>query len=167
MKVINFGILFLVIQYIYSYTYAYAISSKELLENAKRYDGEIIYFEGEVIGEVMRRGAVTWLNLSDGECAIGVVTQTVQLPKITYYGSYKAIGDRLGVEGIFHRACSEHGGELDIHATSIKIVEPGHLVKHPINLGKVRIALILLLIVLILISIHSFKTRIRKVNYIR
>jgi hypothetical protein len=163
MKLINFVILFLLIGYIHSYADTYiVVSSTKLVKEAKRYDGKLVYFEGEVIGEVMRRGKVAWLNLSDGGFVIGVFANIHQLPKITYFGGYKAIGDKIGVEGIFHRACSQHGGELDIHAISLKITKQGHIVQHPINLQKVRIALILSLIAIIVIIIHFIKTKVKK-----
>lgn len=134
--------------------YASPISSTELIEKAKEYDGKMVYYEGEVIGSVMKRGNIAWLNISDGNFAIGVFVQISQLPKITYHGCYKAIGDRIMVKGIFHRACPNHGGELDIHATSLEIIKPGNLVKHPINLVRVRIALLLSLIALLIIITH-------------
>lgn len=161
MRLINYGILFLLVGYIPSYALTYAISSKELVQEAKRYNGQMIYFEGEIIGEVMRRGDTAWLNISDGGFAIGVFAQTSHLPKITYYGGYKTVGDRIQVKGVFNRTCSMHGGELDIHAKSLTIVKQGHLVEHPINLSRVRIALFLSLIALILVIIHFLKTKSR------
>lgn len=154
----------MLIGYTYSYAYTYTISSTKLVEEAKKYDGKLVYFEGEIIGEVMKRGKVAWLNLSDGGFVIGIFAHIQQLPKITYFGGYKAIGDRIGVEGIFHRACSRHRGELDIHAHSIKIVKQGHIVKHPINLHKVRIALILSLIAIIVVIIHLLRQRFKKIG---
>lgn len=142
------------------YAWTYSISSSELIEKASQYDGKMVYFEGELIGEVMKRGDFAWLNLSDGAFGIGVFANSSQLPKITYHGGYKSRGDTLRVKGIFHHACPEHGGDLDIHANSIKVIKPGYLVKHPINLTKVRLALLLSLIALILISIHVIKTKV-------
>lgn len=159
MRVINYGILFLLLGYIPSYALTYAISSKELIQEAKRYNGQMICFEGEIIGEVMKRGDIAWLNISDGGFAIGVFAQTSHLPKITYYGGYKTVGDRIQVKGIFNRTCSMHGGELDIHAKSLKIVKPGYIVDRPINLHKVRIILLLSLIAIVLIIIFLLKEK--------
>jgi len=140
--------------------YAAVISSTELINLAKKYDGKIVYFEGEVIGEVMKRKDIAWLNLSDStNSCLGIFAEIWQIPKITYHGGYKAIGDTIRVKGIFHRACQTHGGELDIHALSLKIVKQGQQIQHPINITRVRIALLLSLITIILII-----TQIIKVN---
>lgn len=160
----NFVILFLLIGCINLYASTYTVSSTRLVEEAKGYDKKLVEFEGEIIGEVMKRGKVAWLNLSDGGYIIGIFAKVELLPKITYFGGYKAIGDRIRVKGIFHHACSEHGGEIDIHADSLKVVKQGYVVKHPINLQKVRIALILSLIAILVVIIHFIKTKVKKIG---
>jgi len=141
--------------------YAATISSRELINSAKEYDGKIVYFEGEIIGEMMKRKDVAWLNLSDlPNSCLGIFAQISQIPKITYYGGYKAVGDTIRVKGIFYRACSIHGGEIDIHALSLKIVKPGHQILHPINITRVKIAFLLSLIALLVIITYLIKTKV-------
>lgn len=144
-----------------AYTSTLTVSSSELIKKAAQYDGKTVYFEGELIGEVMKRGKSAWLNLSDGKFAIGVFTPIAHLPKITWYGGYKARGDILKVKGVFHHACPAHGGDLDIHAVSLEIAKPGYCVKHPMNLARVRVVFWLSLIALILIITYVIKTKIR------
>ncbi|MCM8823992.1 MAG: DNA-binding protein, partial [Candidatus Omnitrophica bacterium] len=48
------------------------IDSTKLIGNAKEYDGKIIIYEGEVIGDIMLRGKYAWINVNDGKGTIGV-----------------------------------------------------------------------------------------------
>jgi len=120
------------------------ISSAELISNAKKYDGKQVGYRGEIIGEVMKRGDFAWVNLHDGENAIGIWVPFVLTKNIIYTGSYKAKGDIFEVFGVFNRACPEHGGDLDIHAEVFNKIESGMIVSEEINPGKKHKALIFL-----------------------
>lgn len=116
--------------------FAQSISSAELINNAKQYDAKTVTYEGEVIGEIMKRGDFAWINVHDGKNAVGIWLDAALTKEIIYTGSYQAIGDSVEVEGIFHRACPEHGGDLDIHAQSLRKVAPGRLLTKKLNLNK-------------------------------
>jgi hypothetical protein len=120
------------------------ISSTELINNAKNYDGKVVTFAGEVIGDVMRRGGSAWVNVYDGQNAVGIWIRNSLLKDITYTGSYKSIGDAVEITGTFHRACPEHGGDLDIHALGLRKVASGRLVQDKPNLAKRSLAIIFL-----------------------
>jgi len=124
--------------------YAQPISSAELINNAKKYNGQVVVFEGEAIGEVMVRGDYVWANLSDGSNAIGVWMPLAMADPIKYTGNYKYRGDWVEVIGIFNRACVQHGGDLDIHAQSLEKTLPGRAVRNRINTNKITLVLILL-----------------------
>ncbi|MCX5703631.1 MAG: DNA-binding protein [Candidatus Omnitrophica bacterium] len=104
---------------------AQPVSSTELINNAKLYDGKAVVYEGEVIGDVMARGDYAWVNVNDGKNAIGIWIDASLANDIAYKGSYKAKGDWLEITGILHRACPQHGGDLDIHAFAIRKISPG------------------------------------------
>ncbi len=140
---------------------ATAVSSKELLENPGEYDGEEITFEGEAIGDIMVRGEFAWVNVRDEHGAIGVFCPLELAEKIGYRGSYGFKGDTLSVRGEFHRACAEHGGDSDIHAEKILIVQEGGERSHPLTSGKTRASVILPAIVLFLAVIHLIVRRFR------
>jgi hypothetical protein len=134
------------------------ISSAELLNNSKERDGKKVVYRGEVIGEVMKRGDFAWVNLHDGDNAIGIWVPLALIDEITYFGSYKAKGDIIEVSGIFHRACPEHGGDLDIHALSLRKIESGKLTPEVIKPLRLKQALILLgILLLIWISTLFFR----------
>ena len=104
---------------------AQSVSSTELIQNAAQYDGKGIIYEGEVIGEVMKRNSGAWVNVSDGYNTIGVWVPHDLAAKIKYIGGYKVKGDIVQIRGLFNYACSVHGGDLDIHAESLRIVKSG------------------------------------------
>jgi len=122
---------------------AQIVSSEELIRDAAQYDGKVIVFAGEVVGEVMSRGQHAWVNIHDGANALGVWMRSEAAREITA-GSYKTKGDWLEVTGTFNRACPEHGGDLDIHATAIRKIKPGRVIIERLNLDKKREALVLL-----------------------
>jgi len=165
-----------------------SISSTDLINNAKQYDGQTIAYEGEVIGDVMARKnfisditffiqtrfqhrligdrmvppVFAWVNVNDGNNAIGIWVGDNLAKKITYTGSYKFVGDTIFVEGEFNRACLQHGGDLDIHANSLTIVEKGYAVKEKINIQKIIASLAFLVIVLFLGLLRILRRRVKK-----
>jgi hypothetical protein len=66
------------------------------------------------------------------------------LKDIAYTGAYKSKGDWLEITGVFHRACPEHGGDLDIHAQGIRKINNGCAITHKLNIDKRNLAVALL-----------------------
>jgi hypothetical protein len=135
-----------------SYCHAQAPSSLELINNAKQYDGKIVTYKGEVIGDVMIRGEYVWLHVNDGIIAIGIWAPKTMTKDIRYAGDYHKKGDIVEVTGMFHRSCLEHGGDLDIHAQSIDEISFGNKILHTVSRRKINLALGLFL-ALILVSL--------------
>jgi hypothetical protein len=141
------------IDYRLSTSFAQPLSSSELINNAKQFDGKIVVYEGEVIGDVMVRGNYAWINLNDGQNAIGIWIPASLGKEIVYTGSYKSKGDWIEITGIFHRACVVHGGDLDIHASALRKTSTGKPTIEPLNVAKrnqVLIGLGILCLILIL-----------------
>lgn len=139
--------------------FAQSVSSSELINNAKQYDGKIVGYQGEAIGDIMTRGDYAWVNVNDGDNAIGIWVSAALAKKISLTGGYKSRGDKIEISGIFHRACLEHGGDLDIHAQSIGIIEPGRLIAEKLNTSKRNFALILLSILAIIWILSRLSSR--------
>lgn len=125
------------------------IGSNDLIDNASEYDGYEVVYTGEIIGDIMNRGEYTWLNVSDGNNAIGVWVKSSDIGDIKIAGRYDAHGDTVGITGIFHRVCADHGGDFDIHAEQIELVEKGYTVSHTVEPIKVFIGIVLFLSALI------------------
>jgi hypothetical protein len=122
-----------------------AISSTDLIEHGKEQDGHEVEFVGEVIGDAMARGDHLWVNVSDGSnSALGVWAAESAWPTIRFYGSGDARGDTVRVRGIFSRSCAEHGGDMDLHATSVVVVAPGAPTPHAVRGPRVVAAVALL-----------------------
>jgi len=124
--------------------YAQSISSAELIDNAKQFDGKTVVYIGEVIGDIMIRGEYAWVNVNDGKNAIGVWINKDLIKDIHYMGSYKFKGDVVEVSGTFNRACLQHGGDLDIHAQSLTKRIAGRPAQEMPNFKKRNIVILLL-----------------------
>lgn len=120
-----------------------AVSSNDLIDHAKDYDNQTIVYEGEVLGDILYRGEHAWLAVSDGSNTIGVYVTAEQAKQISFVGGYGVRGDTIRIEGVFHRACAEHGGDLDIHADSIKVRSVGSMVETPVSRLTVILAIAL------------------------
>ncbi len=141
------SIIIMVFGLIVPIAYAQPISSSDLINNAKQYDGKIVDYRGEVIGDIMIRGQYTWVNINDGQNAIGIWTTKALIKDIIHKGSYGFKGDVVEITGKFNRSCSEHGGDLDIHAQTMRKATSGKQIFESLDFNKIKIALVLLGIV--------------------
>lgn len=139
--------------------FAQASTSLDLLNNAKQYDGKTVNYKGEVIGDVMIRGDYAWVHVNDGTIAIGIWAPKSLIKGIRYAGDYHKKGDTVEVSGTFHQSCSEHGGDLDIHASEIKKVTSGIRIVQPISRKKVYIGVYSLIFVLLFYALKRFLQR--------
>ncbi len=139
------------------------LNINQLIEESQLYDQKEVSISGEVIGKPMNRGEYVWLNINDGQNAIGISVLKKELPDIRYYGSYHEKGDQVMVTGIFFKACKQHGGETDIHGTTIQILQKGEKIPHTVSISKVIIAISLLLVG-VGIAIGTYQTINKKKN---
>jgi len=134
------------------------VSSRRLIENAKFYDGRTIVYTGEAVDAIMRRGEYGWVNVYDGDEAIGIWCPAVLLDRIRLVGNYKTKGDTVRIVGVFNRACQEHGGELDIHADTLTVSKPGYAIRRRVDGRRVRLVVILFLVTIVVAAV--FRKRI-------
>ncbi|MEI8349438.1 MAG: hypothetical protein WCI77_04740 [Candidatus Omnitrophota bacterium] len=151
-----------VLCFLLSPCYAATLSSSELIANAKQYDGKIVVYHGEVIGDVMVRGSYAWINVNDSQNAIGIWLESKLVKDIQYTGGYTSRGDLIAITGTFHRACIEHGGDLDIHAKSTAIYKKGSKLEEKSSPFKIKVAIYLLIICLTLTVIYFITLGYRK-----
>ena len=134
-------------------------SSTQLVEKPTTYNGTTVTFTGEAIGEVMVRGDYAWIHLNDDAYEEKNVEEGAKLggynsgmaiwipaaltKPVDSYGDYKHEGSIVQITGTFNAACKEHGGDMDIHATALRVVRPGHDVVDAIALWKVLLAIAL------------------------
>ncbi len=120
---------------------AVEVNTAELLDDWERYDGREVIFRGEAIGDIMRRGDSAWITVNDdsysrearleagelggGNSGMGVWLPVEEAEKIETLGRYGTVGDLVEVRGVFNADCLEHGGDFDIHASSLVVIYPG------------------------------------------
>jgi hypothetical protein len=126
-----------------SVTVAEALTSAAMIEKARDWDGAETAYTGEVIGDILPRGSYAWINVSDGANAIGIWVPDEFARQITHIGRYGMRGDTVRVTGVFHRACPDHGGDLDIHAANLEVISAGHTVPHAVAPVKIIIAAVM------------------------
>lgn len=151
-----------------------AVSSVELIENPERYNGRRVVYEGEAVGEILRRGDSAWLTLNDdeygerpfrvhqelkgGNTGIGVYGPYDLAARVTRLGSYDSLGDKVRVEGTFHEASPDHGGDLMIEFDSLTVVRRGHPLGQN-HVGRKLLALAALAAVSLLLGYLLYKSR--------
>jgi hypothetical protein len=151
------------------------VNSASLVENANQWNGRMVTFRGEAIGECMVRGKMAWIHLNDDAymeknieegAALGgynsghAVWVSVEMARvIRFFGDFKHDGDIAKVSGVFNAACREHGGDMDIHASSMEILRIGHPVGHLVNTTRMMVAAILFVLAGILYGIRRIAER--------
>ncbi len=151
------------------------VSVKDLTESAENYDGQTLTIEGEVIGDILQQGDYAWITVNDDpyitreaqeerlragfNIGIGVWLPTSEARKVKVLGGYKNVGDRVSVTGVFHRADSEHGGDTDIVAQSLAVLQEGQPVSRPLTLIRWIILAGLAMLALLLWRIRRARIR--------
>ena len=102
----------------------------------------------------MKRGEFAWVNVYDGEYAIGLLAPISQINDIQITGDYGHKGDMIEATGVFYRADEENGGDLCIHTDSIRVLRRGYKVEHPVNKAKIIFIVFLSLVVILLARIY-------------
>jgi hypothetical protein len=133
------------------YAQTASVSSTELINNAKKYDGQAVVYSGEVIGDVMMRGDSAWINVNDGQNAVGIWLGKEQAQAIKFTGSYRYNGDQIEVSGVFNRNCSQHGGDMDIHAQEVRITKTGNVLGEETDVRKRNVVYILLGVIIFVV----------------
>jgi len=119
------------------------VGSADLIEKASSFDGKTVTYGGEVVGDILYRGDNAWIGISDGANTVSVYIPAGEAKNISYVGGYRVVGDTVQITGVFHRACTEHGGDLDIHADAVNIVRAGHTEEDDPSAGLTAAAAVL------------------------
>lgn len=117
-----------------------SVNVASLLADPARYDSQEVSIEAEAIGDRLHARHGTWVNFLDTTAAIGCFVPTSLAKDIHLLGGYKLKGDVFRVTGVFHASCPKHGGELDIHADRLELLQKGRPTPRPISRAKVALA---------------------------
>ncbi len=117
-------------------------------------DGSEVRFTGEVVGDIVNaENGYKWINvMGSANNVISVHVTDEQAKLVQHIGNYHNSGTVLRVTGEYHVACPKHQGELDVHASSIDLVDAGGPVEHLLNSGRVLAAIMLVMLALIVLS---------------
>jgi hypothetical protein len=135
--------------------WATTVSSTQLVEEPARWDGLTVTFAGEAVGEAMARGDDVWLHLNDDAYVAGTIEQGAPpsgynsgqavvatadtAAAVTVFGDHRHHGDIVEVVAVFNAACPEHGGDMDLHVTSLRVLKPGATVDDPPGAAKLAL----------------------------
>lgn len=142
-----------------SLSWAKTFSADTLINESNQLDGKSVDFQGEVIGDIMRHDKYCWINVNDGTQAIGVYCTAEMTRSIKFVGDYKHTGDIIKVRGKFHKACQQHGGELDIHAQQVRIIKTGSLRNYPLTISKIYFALSLIFCSVLTLGLFIYRKK--------
>lgn len=148
-KIIFTTIIFTIISFPIN-AYAKSQTLNDLIEKGETFDKKEVRVNGEAIGEMLNRKDYSWININDTSNAMGIYMKKEDGLKIKMYGGYKQKGDTIEVVGTFNRACKEHGGDMDIHAKKVKIIEEGEVFQSYLPKEKVVVAIVTTVLALLL-----------------
>jgi hypothetical protein len=123
----------------------YAQSINDLLSNPEAFDNQLVTVRGEVLG-ILKRGNKAWINIQENSYAIGVWCEVWMLENLKVVADYQHLGDVVEITGVFHKACTEHGGDPDIHAENLIVVERGYRIQREINWWLMAVSVFLLIL---------------------
>jgi len=121
----------------------YDTTGPEIASSGSGLDGAIVRFEGEVVSEPLFGGqGHVWVNVLSEGTAIGVWMPDEMTAEIEVFGRYSHTGDIVRVTGRLSEACDEHGGDLDVHAESLELIERGERREHAVEWWKLGVGLV-------------------------
>lgn len=105
-------------------------------------DGQTVQLEGEVVSETLAGGkGHVWVNVLSGGTAIGIWAPEELTGGLEVLGDWGHTGDMVSVTGVFHEACDTHGGDMDVHATSVTLLTRGTEREHPVSYWKLGVGI--------------------------
>jgi hypothetical protein len=127
------------------------------VRDSQQLDGTEVVLVGEAIGEALRAGSGgRWVNLLGGGAGVGVVMSDDDADSIERFGDHNGTGDTVQVSGVMNRACSEHGGELDVHAAEVEFVSRGTETENVPDRWKLTLGLALALVAVVEYRLYRF-----------
>lgn len=160
---------------VFLYAQEEIVTVNDILSNPKQFDGKEVRLRGEVVQFKVKTSGGYFIQLNDDpyvkksiaegskpkgtNCAISVFVKDELSKKIKYFGSYRYKGDVIEITGKFNVSCSEHSGETDVHADSLKVLKRGYPIKHPLNIKLLGFSIALFLISTFVLVYWEYKKK--------
>ncbi|MPZ73454.1 MAG: hypothetical protein GEU74_09515 [Nitriliruptorales bacterium] len=152
------------------------VSSSELIECPKLFDGEQVRYEGEAVGVVLLRPTHSWVHVNDDPYAvrIGPVSEhrtvaggnsgmAVSMPRETAAavtpGAFRTAGTGLSIVGTFLRADPDDGGAPSIRATGVRVVRDARSVHQEISVRRIVAAVVFVAVAMGLLVVRRVVRR--------
>ena len=150
------------------------VTSTELIDCPSLFDGRIVRYEGEAVGEVLLRPGRAWVHVNDDLYAreLGPVAEhrtvaggnsgmAISMPRddATHVlpGSFRRVGTGVGVVGTFVRADPEDGGSPAIVATDVEILREARAIQQKVSTARVIVAAAMGIVVLGLLFLRRVR----------
>lgn len=105
-------------------------------------DGATVIFEGEVISEVLAGGdGHVWVNVLSAGVGIGAWMPAELAADLEVFGDWRHTGDIVRIAGVLNHGCDLHGGDLDVHASSLALLTRGVRHERPWSWWKALVGL--------------------------
>jgi hypothetical protein len=120
-----------------------AVTSAAVLDCPEVFDGRLVRYRGEVVGQALGRGSRVWLQVNDDDYAgdlgplpghagyvglnggLGVRVPRAEAATITWRGGPGVRGDLVEVHGRFRRVDPASGEMAVIDGAALTVLEPG------------------------------------------
>lgn len=153
------------------------VTSTAVVECPDAFDGQVVFYVGEVVGDVLRRDGGAWTLMNDDEYALeaGPLPSHGELrgynsglsvwlegdlaDLVTHAGGPRWRGDVLLVRGVVHRADPADGGGLTIRAFDAEVLAPAAAVGVPVHRGQLVAAVLLSILALGLVATQRLRGR--------
>ena len=152
------------------------VTSTELIECPSLFDGRVVRYEGEAVGEVLLRPGRAWVHVNDDLYArqLGPVAEhrtvaggnsgmAISMPRDNAVevvpGSFRRVGTGVAVVGTFMRADPQDGGSPAIVATAVEIVREPRVIEQRVSTVRVIVAAAMAMVVLGLLFLRRARQR--------
>lgn len=152
------------------------VSSGDLLRCPTAYDGRLVRYEGEAVGEVLERGDHAWVQLNDdvyseraplpqqssyagGNSGISARVPPGQADDIELTGGPRVRGDIVAVVGRFHRALPGSAEAMAIAAQRVQRIAAGEPIDQPVLADRRIAALALAALAIAMVATERIVTR--------
>ena len=117
---------FVVLAFIFFAGKGYSQAVESILKHKDFFDRKSVSVEGEVVGDIIKRGNHSIVNLKDGSFFIGLVLTPEQVHSIEFTRTSQSRGDLVKAEGIFYKEYPELSGESIISVKDLVVVKLLH-----------------------------------------
>lgn len=102
---------------------------QDMIAHPEPYDGQVVTIAGEAVGGGADSDASGHVLIQAGPAVVSVWAPVALTRRIRHIGRRYVQGDKVRVTGVFQWADAAHGGEQDILAMDITVVESGGVLR--------------------------------------